>query len=195
VERHRPRDEVEDERLNASNCIRLAVTLAILGLASGCGMALRLADSASTASAIKEAGSTLRLAEQTITLSAHIEVTRPPDRTGVMVLNVASSAAEWPQSVHLSQIAFRPQSANYYFTYIDVNRQGHATRITNDNAFSPQIEVAKDKLMIRFRVLRLVDKPYEVRVSLRDANGQTLTLGVRAVEKQQLNDVNLGNSQ
>jgi len=180
--------------MKVSNCIRLVISLAVFGLTAGCGMALRLADSASTAGAIKESGPTLQLGDQTITLSAQIEVSRASDRTGVMVLKLASSGGEWPKDVRLSQIGFRPQSANYYFTYINVNRQGHATRITSDNAFSPQIELGKDTMEIRFRVLRLVDKPYEVQANLRDATERVFSLGVRGIEQRQSNALNVSQS-
>lgn len=170
--------------MSALKGILSLLAVAAVGLASGCGTALRLADSASTTSAIKESGPTLRFGDQAIAMSAHIELSRPPKRTGVMVLKLDTSGGEWPKDVRLSQIGFRPQSANYYFTYINVNRQGHATRITSDNAFSPQIELGKDTMEIRFRVLRLVDKPYEVQVSLRDATEQVFSLGVREVEQR-----------
>lgn len=164
--------------------IQFTVAVAALGMVSGCGMALRLADSASTSGTIKGSGPTLQLGALTITLAAHIELSRPPDRTGVMMLKLTSSGGGWPQRVRLSQIGFRPQSANYYFTYINVNEQGHATRITSPNAFSPQIELVDNTMEIRFRVLRLVDKPYEVQVTLRDALGEISSLGLRDIEQR-----------
>ncbi len=147
-------------------------------------MALRMADSASTANAIEAAGPVLRLGDQEIRLSGHVEASRPPDGTGVMVLRLETVAGDWPAGIQLGNLAVRPQSAQYYFTYIDLDRTGNPTRITSRNYLPPKVEINRSVMEVRFRILRLVDKPYEVQVSLLNAEGQIFRLGVRAIEQR-----------
>lgn len=150
---------------------------------SGCGMALKTMDSASTTGLIQEAGPSLKLENQVVELTAHLETPQQPDGTGVMVLKLTSTGGgEWPPGYRLSSIGFRPQSASYYFNYIDLDPWGNPTRITRQSALSLQIEKGSSSLEARFRILRLVaNKPYEVLVTLRDATGKVHRLGVRSI--------------